>query len=47
MPRELYSGYGRINVPDQRRIKSEGKAYLEVEYPKLDIIKKATIERMK
>jgi peptidyl-prolyl cis-trans isomerase A (cyclophilin A) len=44
---KLYSGYGRTNVPDQRRIKSEGNAYLEAEYPKLDLVKKATIERTK
>ena len=30
---KLYSGYGRQNVPDQRRIKSEGNAYLSAEYP--------------
>jgi peptidyl-prolyl cis-trans isomerase A (cyclophilin A) len=42
---KLYSEYGRTNVPDQRRIKSEGNAYLTAEYPKLDFIKKATIER--
>jgi hypothetical protein len=41
----LFSGYGRTNVPDQRRIKSEGNAYLNAEYPKLDFIKTATIER--
>jgi peptidyl-prolyl cis-trans isomerase A (cyclophilin A) len=44
---KLFSGYGRTNIPDQRRIKSEGNAYLEAEYPKLDFIKKATIERTK
>jgi peptidyl-prolyl cis-trans isomerase A (cyclophilin A) len=42
---KLYGGYGRTNVPDQRRITSEGNRYLEAEYPKLDVIKKATIER--
>ena len=42
---KLYGGYGRTNVPDQRRIKSEGNAYLTAEYPMLDFIKKATIER--
>ena len=30
---KLYGGYGRTNVPDQRRIKSEGNAYLTAEYP--------------
>jgi len=41
---KLYSGYGRQNVPDQGRITSEGNAYLAKEYPKLDYIKKATVE---
>jgi len=41
---KLYSGYGRQNVPDQGRITAEGNAYLAKEYPKLDYIKKATIE---
>jgi peptidyl-prolyl cis-trans isomerase A (cyclophilin A) len=40
----LYSGYGRQNVPDQRRILREGNAYLLAEYPKLDFVKIATIE---
>jgi peptidyl-prolyl cis-trans isomerase A (cyclophilin A) len=40
----LYSGYGRQNVPDQRRILREGNAYLLAEYPKLDFVKVATIE---
>ena len=44
---KLYSGYGRQNVPDQRRIKSEGNAYLNAEYPKLDFIKTARIEPTK
>lgn len=41
---KLYSGYGRQNVPDQRRILREGNAYLDAEYPKLDAVKRATIE---
>jgi peptidyl-prolyl cis-trans isomerase A (cyclophilin A) len=41
---KLYSGYGRQNVPDQQRITNEGNAYLAKEYPKLDFVKKATIE---
>ena len=41
---KLYSGYGRDNVPDQGRITTEGNAYLMKSYPKLDYIKKATIE---
>jgi hypothetical protein len=44
---KLYSGYGRQNVPDQRRIKSEGNAYLSAEYPMLDFIKSARIELTK
>jgi peptidyl-prolyl cis-trans isomerase A (cyclophilin A) len=44
---KLYGGYGRTNVPDQRRIKSEGNVYLASEYPKLDFIKTATIEPVK
>ncbi|HLG58377.1 MAG TPA: peptidylprolyl isomerase [Vicinamibacterales bacterium] len=44
---KLHGGYGRTNVPDQRRIKSDGNAYLSAEYPQLDFIKKATIERPK
>jgi len=41
---KLYSGYGRQNIPDQRRILREGNAYLLAEYPKLDFVKTATIE---
>lgn len=41
---KLYSGYGRNNVPDQGRLTAEGNAYLLKSYPKLDYIKKATIE---
>ena len=41
---KLYSGYGSNNVPDQARITTEGNAYLLKSYPKLDYIKKATIE---
>ena len=39
----LYSGYGRQNIPDQRRILREGNAYLLAEYPKLDFVKTAAI----
>jgi peptidyl-prolyl cis-trans isomerase A (cyclophilin A) len=41
---KLYSGYGRTNVPDQGRITAEGNAYLLKEYPKLDYVRRATIE---
>ena len=41
---QLYSGYGRQNVPDQRRIVRDGNAYLQAEYPMLDFVKTATIE---
>jgi cyclophilin family peptidyl-prolyl cis-trans isomerase len=41
---KLYSGYGRNNVPDQGRLTTEGNAYLLKSYPKLDYVKKATIE---
>ncbi len=44
---KLYSGYGRQNVPDQRRIKIDGNAYLTAEYPMLDFIKTARIEPTK
>jgi peptidyl-prolyl cis-trans isomerase A (cyclophilin A) len=33
------------NKPDQRRILRDGNAYLSAEFPRLDSIKKATIER--
>ena len=39
----LYSGYGRQNQPDQRRILREGNAYLLAEYPRLDFIRKAAL----
>jgi len=41
----LYTGYGRNNVPDQQRITAEGNAYLLKEYPMLDYIKTATVEK--
>ncbi|MCC6778859.1 MAG: peptidylprolyl isomerase [Hyphomicrobiales bacterium] len=45
----LYSGYGegapRGRGPDQGRIQMEGNAYLTKDFPQLDYIKKATIER--
>ncbi len=46
---KLYAGYGegapRGAGPDQGRIQTEGKAYLEKSFPKLDYVKKATIEQ--
>jgi peptidyl-prolyl cis-trans isomerase A (cyclophilin A) len=38
---KLYSGYGE--QPDQQQIASQGNAYLDKEFPKLDSIVKATI----
>src|SRR5687767_5638626 len=40
----LFSGYGRQNIPDQRRIVREGNAFLLAEYPKLDFVKTAIID---
>jgi peptidyl-prolyl cis-trans isomerase A (cyclophilin A) len=46
---KLYSGYGEGAPngagPDQMRIQTEGNAYLAKGFPKLDTVKKATIER--
>jgi len=39
---KLYSGYGES--PNQGLIQSQGKAYLDKSFPKLDSIKSATIE---
>jgi peptidyl-prolyl cis-trans isomerase A (cyclophilin A) len=45
----LHAGYGEGapngRGPDQGRIQSEGNAYLTRDFPNLDFIKKATIER--
>jgi len=41
---DKFESYGRNNVPDQSMITNEGNAYLQKEYPKLTVIKKATIE---
>ena len=38
---KLYSGYGER--PDQGAITSQGKAYLDKNFPKIDSIKSATI----
>ena len=46
---KLYSGYGegapRGRGPDQQKVQMEGNAYLNKDFPKLDYIKKATIEK--
>ena len=46
---KLYSGYGeggpRGKGPEQGKLQTEGNAYLQKEFPKLDSIKKATIEK--
>jgi peptidyl-prolyl cis-trans isomerase A (cyclophilin A) len=45
----LYSGYGegapRGRGPDQSAIRMEGNAYLTRNFPKLDFVKRATIEK--
>jgi len=47
--RKIFTGYGegapRGKGPEQGRIQAEGNAYLNKEFPKLDYIKKATIEK--
>ena len=46
---KIYTGYGeggpRGKGPEQGRVQAEGNAYLTKEFPKLDFIKKATIEK--
>ena len=42
---EYGEGAPRGRGPDQSRIQSEGNAYLAKDFPRLDYIKKATIER--
>jgi peptidyl-prolyl cis-trans isomerase A (cyclophilin A) len=46
---KLYSGYGdgppRGRGPSQGQITAEGNAYLQKDFPKLDYVKKATIEK--
>lgn len=47
--KKIFTGYGegapRGKGPEQGRIQMEGNAYLNKEFPKLDYIKKATIEK--
>ncbi len=46
---KLYSGYGEGapsgSGPEQAKLQTQGNAYLVKEFPKLDYIKKATIEK--
>ena len=46
---KIFTGYGegapRGSGPEQGRLQAEGNAYLKKEFPKLDYIKKATIEK--
>ena len=46
---KLYNGYGEGapngRGPEQGRIQSEGNAYLAKEFPRLDYVKKATVEK--
>ena len=42
---DKFETYGRNNVPDQGEITKSGNAYLQKEYPKLTVIKKATLEK--
>lgn len=45
---KIYTGYGegapRGNGPEQGRVQTEGNAYLKKSFPKMDYIKKATVE---
>lgn len=40
---KLYDGYGDAQGPQQGRIQTEGNAYLQREFPKLDFIKRAVL----
>ena len=40
---KLYSGYGQM--PDQNQIQTQGNAYLQSQFPKLDYIESARIEQ--
>ena len=46
---KIFTGYGegapRGSGPEQGRVQAEGNAYLKKDFPKLDYIKKATIEK--
>jgi peptidyl-prolyl cis-trans isomerase A (cyclophilin A) len=47
--KKIFTGYGegapRGKGPEQGRLQMEGNAYLNKDFPKLDFIKKATIEK--
>ena len=40
---QLYGGYGDAGAPDQEKMTKEGRAYTEKGYPKLDVVKSATL----
>jgi peptidyl-prolyl cis-trans isomerase A (cyclophilin A) len=42
---EYGEGAPRGRGPDQGRLQQEGNAYLQKDYPRMDFIKKATIEK--
>jgi peptidyl-prolyl cis-trans isomerase A (cyclophilin A) len=42
---EYGEGAPRGRGPDQSRLQNEGNAYLAKEFPRMDFVKKATIER--
>jgi len=42
---EYGEGAPRGRGPDQSRLQSEGNAYLTKEFPRMDYVRRATIER--